>query len=493
VLLLQLAGCSTAQPWLNPPLEPGEQVRYDGRQQIGDRARASDLLVVASFSGGGSRAAALAHAALDELDAHTFVWDGRETTLAREVDMVAGVSGGSVAAAHFALHGLERHLQRFPADFLDVDFQRELVLTALRPSSFYRMSSPWLGRGQIMAQALDERLFKGATFGDLAGMPGRPYLIVGATNLLNGSEFDFASDQFGMLCSSIDRVPLSFAVASSSSVPLVFSPMTLQNHAERCAASTAATRTDESSAPGGDARVRLVRSESDSLTRSDRKYLHLVDGAVSDNLGLRRIADYVAQAGGVRAVLTALNDSSTGDEAIPRRIVFLSVNAETPTSTLGISARTPSSLDVLGALVNGNLGRHSRETSLVFDDAIEQWRTELRVDGADVDIFSIELNLAELRDDELRNQVLAIPTAFRISSTDQLLLRSAARRALADSDEFRRLLQSLRQASSGEQTQSEVTRYAAQPTERGPSMPASRSRSTIAVAASSGDARAVSR
>lgn len=494
VLLLPMAGCSTARPWLNPPLEPGEQIRYDGRQQIGDPSRAGDLLVVASFSGGGSRAAAFAHAAIEELDAHTFVWNGRATTVAREVDMVAGVSGGSVAAAHFALHGLESHLERFPADFLDVDFQRELVFTSLRPSRLYTMSSPWLGRGQIMAQAFDAQLFKGATFGDLAGMSGRPYLIVGATNLLNGSEFDFASDQFAMLCSSIDRVPLSFAVASSSSVPLVFSPMTLQNHAERCAASTDHRLTEDPSTPSGNARARLVRSESESLTRSEGKYLHLVDGAVSDNLGLRRIADYVAQAGGVRAVLSALNDASTGAETIPRRIVFLSVNAETPpTSDLGASARTPSSLDVLGALVNGNLGRHSRETALVFDDAIEQWRIELQVDGADVDIFSIELNLADLRGDELRNRVLAIPTAFRISRADQGLLRSAAKAALADSDEFRRLLQSLRDYSTGTPTRGESSGWPTQPIDPGPSIPADRSWSTIAVADSSGVALAVSR
>ncbi len=459
LLMLPLAGCSTARPWLNAPLEPGEQMRYDGRQQIADQSRAGDLLVVASFSGGGSRAAALAHAAVVELDAYTFSWNGRETSLAREIDMVAGVSGGSVAAAHFALHGLEGHLQQFPADFLDVDFQRELVFAALRPASMYRMSSPWLGRGQIMARAFDERLFKGATFGDLASMPGRPYLIVGATDLLNGSEFDFASDQFTTLCSSIDRVPLSFAVASSSSVPLVFSPMTLRNYAEHCAGSAGATHAREPRATGGNARVRLVQSESESLAQSGREYVHLVDGAVSDNLGLRRIADYVAQAGGVHAVLAALSNAETGQGPIPRRIVFLSVNAETPEdSHLGTSARTPSTLDVLGALVNGNLGRHSRETALVFDDAVEQWRIELQKDGDDVDVFSIELNLADLRDTELRDRVLAIPTAFRISRGDRDLLRSAARMALAESDDFRRLQASLDPATVEAPTRGEVPR-----------------------------------
>ena len=294
-----LAGCSTAKPWTNQPLRPGEVVRYDGRNQMADPSRSGDIMVIASFSGGGSRAAALAHAALLELDQHPFEWNGRDTTLAQEVDMVAGVSGGSVAAAHLAVHGVAGHLQRFPADFLDTDFQGQLIGASLRPANLYRMSSPWQGRGHLLAKSLDDQLFSSMTFGDLAGLSGRPYLIVGATDLTNGSEFDFASDQLGLLCTSIDAVPLSFAVAASSSVPLLFSPMTLQNHADSCEAGPGGRRAAQGRSDGS-ARARLVQSESDSLGRPERRYLHLVDGAISDNLGLRRIADYVAQVGGIR-------------------------------------------------------------------------------------------------------------------------------------------------------------------------------------------------
>ncbi len=440
---LLLAGCSTARPWMNQPLKAGEVVRYDGRSQMADPTRAGDIMVIASFSGGGSRAAALAHAALVELDAHAFEWNGRETTLAQEIDMVAGVSGGSVAAAHLAMHGTAEHLRRFPADFLDTDFQGRLIGASLRPANLYRMSSPWQGRGHLLAKSLDDQLFNGITFGDLAEIAGRPYLIVGATDLANGSEFDFASDQLGLMCTSIDPVPLSFAVAASSSVPLVFSPMTLQNHADACEANPGPRHAGQGHSDGS-ARARLVQSESDSLSRPDRRYVHLVDGAISDNLGLRRIADYVVQVGGIRAVLAILNDGKSGPDTIPRRIVFLSVNSETGApSSLESSPRVPGALDVLGALVNGNLGRTSRETTLVFKDAIDQWREELQQGGADVDIFSIEVNLGDLRDANLREHVLAIPTAFRISTDDRDLLRSAARAGLAESDEFRRFRESV--------------------------------------------------
>jgi NTE family protein len=443
LLSLQLAGCSTARPWLNPPLQPGGTVQYDGKRQIADPARARDILVVASFSGGGSRAAAFAYATIRELEHHAFDWNGRWTTLAREVDMVTGVSGGSVAAAHLALHGVSGHLERFPGDFLDVDFQRRLIGSTLSPAKMYRMTSPWQGRGHVLADAFDEQLFHGTTFGQLSGIADRPYLIVGATDLSNGSEFDFASDQLSLLCSSIDDVPVAFAVASSSSVPLVFSPMTLQNHADSCPM-PAGARGAPADPAGRTARARLVQAESESLAHPERRYVHLVDGGVSDNLGLRRIADYVVQAGGIRTVLEALHDGESGLESIPRRIVFLSVNSETRApSVLEKSAQVPGTLDVLGALVNGNLGRHSRETELVFSDAIEQWRAELQSEGSDVDIFSIEVNLGDLTDHDLRDRVLAIPTAFRISQADREALSAAAKSGLAESTEFHRFLQSI--------------------------------------------------
>jgi NTE family protein len=145
---LLLGACSNVKPWVNPPLVHDEEVRYDGFAELFAPTRAQDVLVVANFSGGGSRAAAFSYAVLSALDAAPFAWEGRETTLAREVDMVTGVSGGSVAAAHLALHGAEVHLARFPADFLEVDFQGRLTRALISPRNWWRESSPWFRRGR---------------------------------------------------------------------------------------------------------------------------------------------------------------------------------------------------------------------------------------------------------------------------------------------------------------------------------------------------------
>jgi NTE family protein len=447
-VVLGTVACSTTRPWSNAPLGAQETVRYDGLAQLFDPSRLPDVLVVANFSGGGSRAAAFAHAVLSELEAAPFQWRGRETTLAQEIDMVTGVSGGSVAAAHLALHGTRDHLVRFPADFLEVDFQGRLIGAVLSPSNLHRTTSPWFGRGNVLADEFDAALFKGTTFGHLSHITGRPYLIIGATDLSTGAEFNFTSDRMALLCSSIDGVPLSVAVASSSAVPVLFSPLTLLNHSESCAQRPRQGPGGSTSA-GDPARVRLVKGESESMASGQRRFIHLVDGGVSDNLGTRRLTDYVAKAGGIGAVMSILGVGQVQSVPAPRRIVIISVNSESSDGLpIDHSGEVPGTVDVLNAMIYGGLGRFSKETSLVFKDAVEQWRKELRSDPrwapeAQAEIFSIELNLTDLDDPILRKQVLAIPTAFRISKEDRALLRLAARHGLARSADFARFLRAV--------------------------------------------------
>jgi len=443
---LSLSACSTTRPWSNEPLAAREAVVYDGRAQLIDSNRNPDLLVVASFSGGGSRAAAFAHAVLTELQRETFLWQGRPTNLAAEIDVVAGVSGGSVAAAHLALHGIDESLRRFPDEFLAVDFQALLIQSMLSPANLMRSTSPWFGRGHVLAEAFDDLLFKGATFSILAEHPGRPYLMIGATDLSTGADFDFTSEQFARLCSSIDSVPLAFAVAASSAVPVLFSPLTLQNHSRLCAERGEAAVAQPPEA-GDSARVRMIKQELNAVGRPERRAIHLVDGGIADNLGTRRITDYVAQAGGIGPVLRALGLVEEGGKPVPRRIVFITVNAEREVVLkMDASDEVPSTLAVLDALVYAGLGRYSKETSLVFSDAVAQWRREIQSTpglGSDADIYAIELKLTNVGDVALQERLLNIPTTFRISASQLDSLREAAKLSLAASTEFQRLRNSV--------------------------------------------------
>jgi NTE family protein len=166
-------------------------------------------------------------------------------------------------------------------------------------------------------------------------------------------------------------------------------------------------------------------------------------------LGTRRLTDYVAKAGGVGAVMSMLGRGQSPSTPAPRRIVLISVNSESNDGLpIDRSGTVPGTIDALTAMIFGGLGRFSKETSLVFSDAVEQWRKELRADPrwaaeSQADIFSIEIRLTDLDDSNLRTQVLAIPTAFRISDVDRGLLRQAAKRSLERSAEFKRFRESL--------------------------------------------------
>jgi NTE family protein len=433
---LLVTGCSTARPWINAPLEPGEVVRYDGLRQIADPARSPDLLVIASFSGGGSRAAALAHAVLVELDRVPLQVNGRSTTLAREIDVVTGVSGGSIAAAYLALHGTPRFLNRFGSEFLDVDFGSELVGATLGPAGLHRLSSAYVGRGNLLADSLDAQMFGGATFGSLAELSERPYLIVGATDVASGAEFDFASDSFGRLCSSIDTVPLAFAVAASSAVPLVFTPLTLANHGPRCPRPAAPVDADDDVA----SRTRLVMDDMDQYSDPARRYVHLVDGGVSDNLGVRRIIDYVAQSGGIDNVLQMLQSP---DGRLVQHIVFINIGSERRSrSALDGEQRTPGTLEVVAALASGGVGRASRATELAFAEATRGWKDDLRrlpAPYSNVDVYAIQVDLASTIDESLRERARAIPTTFHVRTEDRAILQSVAAAGVERSTEFARL------------------------------------------------------
>lgn len=107
-----LAACSSLHYPVNPPLAADDAAArraggYALRHLHGED-NSDGLLLVAAFSGGDYRAAAMAYAVLEVFGETRIHWDGRSRTLLQELDAVSAVSGGSLAAAWLA---------RDPADF----------------------------------------------------------------------------------------------------------------------------------------------------------------------------------------------------------------------------------------------------------------------------------------------------------------------------------------------------------------------------------------
>ena len=189
-------------------------------------------IAAVTLSGGGARAAAFGLGVLQELKATRFELDGRPTTLLDEVGLISGVSGGSILAGYYAAFG-DEVFTRFERDFLLVNFQSGLMRAVLSPRTLYQPHLALVGPQQRAGAPARHRLPR-HDFRRTAGAASRPRLLVTATDLTTGAPFEFTPEQFALICSDLDHVPLSFAVAASSSVPLLLSPMTVRNYAGSC-------------------------------------------------------------------------------------------------------------------------------------------------------------------------------------------------------------------------------------------------------------------
>ena len=272
-----LTACSTTRPWVNQPLPPSAQAEslrpLKPMLPVSAPSGSPQVVAAVALSGGGARAAAFGLGVLEELKATRLQLDGASTTLLDEVGLISGVSGGSVLATYYAAFG-DEVFTRFEPDFLNADFQSGLIGYALSPASLYRLTSPWYGRSNALAERLDP-VFRGLTFGDLKARPRGPRLLVTATDLTTGAPFEFTPEQFALICSDLDSVPLSFAAAASSSVPLLLSPMGVRNYAGSCPQST---QTVEPATGSHTLSARLLRTIANSYEDSQaRPYLHLVD------------------------------------------------------------------------------------------------------------------------------------------------------------------------------------------------------------------------
>lgn len=438
VLVLLLTGCSSLRPWQNQPMKP-----YGDREAaMRDAAPAQDrkMLMLVSLSGGGARAAAFGYGVLDALRQTQVPWQGRSISLIDELDLISGVSGGSIIAAYYAAFGPET-FPAFDEQFLRKNFQDSLVSYAFKPRSLYDLTSPWFGRSNLLERQLNG-LFKGKTFGDLVEHPGQPSLLISATDLSLGAGFEFTWRQFSLICSDLDSVPLSFAVAASSAVPIALSPMTLKNYSDTCAQPL-----NLASSSADAYRVRLLRdSQRSYLDGKTRPYIHLVDGGLVDNLGLRSLLDHSQADGGLRRTVGPMSD-------VPiEKLVIITVNAErAPSENIDSRDRVPGTLQVMDALLFGTGGRATQETLELLRDTVQALRQELRNRGADANdpfapdakIYVINVNLRDAPELEERRVLLQIPTAFSLPNDDVTRLEAAGGRVLRSSPEFQALLKDL--------------------------------------------------
>ena len=183
------------------------------------------------------------------------------------------------------------------------DFEDAFLRRDVEGALFAKLFNPfrWFGstgRTEWAVQYYQEHVFHDATFADMV-QPGRPFIMINATDLGYGARLSFIQEHFDLLCSDLSSFPVARAVTASSAVPVVFHPIVVENYADCPSGRTDWLRAAKQRA-AGDARMSLVVAELETyLDKDKRKYAHYVDGGISDNLGLRALFEIVELSGGV--------------------------------------------------------------------------------------------------------------------------------------------------------------------------------------------------
>jgi len=452
--LLVFGGCATRP--VNPPIAnvaPDKGYTFQERQK---HFRSEENLVILAFSGGGTRAAAFSYGVLELLRRTQVVGPSGKGRLLDAVDIITGVSGGSFTALAYGLYG-DKLFDDYEPRFLKRDVQGELVARALNPANWGQLASTGWGRSELAAQLYDEILFNHATFADLDRGSG-PMILASATDIATGGRFVFSQSTFDALCSDLDAVPLSRAAAASSAVPVVLSPVTINNYGGTCNYSLPAwaqqfVKSDDPPRPAARA-IREIKELEPYFDGRQRPYVHLVDGGVSDNVGMRGVLDALQ-------LLDAMHGQgiATRLDKVRRVIVFVVNSLSAPDTGWDRSESAPGTFDILIKATGVPIDHYSYEAVDLLKDISARWQAMRHIRTLagcsanadtpicvatrvpDAQVYAIDVSFARLEDKAEFDYLNQQPTSFVLPAEAVDRLRAAAGAIILESPDFKRLLE----------------------------------------------------
>ena len=260
-----------------------------------------------------------------------------------------------------------------------------------------------------------------------------------------------------MLCTDLSSIRLARAAAASSAVPVVLSSITIDNHGGTCGYQPPSwTRLflDNPNPPRPAARTVKRLQELQALADRRRSpYLHLVDGGVSDNVGMRGVLD-------VMATFEALHTAGlpTPYDHVRNIFVFVVNSLATPPNDWNQRENPPAVFDVLIKATGTPIDRYSYDTVETLRDIQARWASLREVRDAirpypalgeklqsvmrapDINIRVIEVSFDAVPDAGERDYLNTLPTSFVLSDEAVDRLRVAAKNAILASPEVRRLV-----------------------------------------------------
>jgi len=432
-LAIMIGGCASVGKVENASLTADRNTPSYSLDIFQNKWRSDPNALMLAFSGGGTRAAALAYGVLKELRDTRVRGSIGDTRLLDEIHSISSVSGGSFTAAYYGLHG-DRIFEDYEQAFLRQNVQGALIHRLLNPFRWFSR----FGRTEMAVDYYEDTIFKGATFADMQQVDG-PFVAINATDFARGVRFSFVQDYFDLLCSDLSSFPVARAVTASSAVPVLFNPVVVENHSDcdRTKAQAWLQKARERVVDKPD--LMLTVDGLDSYADHDqRHYIHFVDGGISDNLGLRALYEIIELSGGFTRYAEKMQRTP------PRRLILISVNAATdPQSSMDQTPKQPSTAQSISAVSNVQLRRYSTDTIALVDKSLKRWAEEISSPQHPVEPYFILLDFNGIEDPDRREFLNQIPTSFSLTDEQVDTLIAAGGELLRGNPEFRRLLADL--------------------------------------------------
>ena len=172
--------------------------------------------------------------------------------------------------------------------------------------------------------------------------------------------------------------------------------------------------------------------------KDKRKYVHFVDGGITDNLGLRAIYEVVEVAGGVKAFLKRLDRKSAS------KLIVISVNASTdPAPAMDQSNAQPSLEETIGAVSSAQIHRYNAATLELMENTLPRWAKEMSTPEQTVKPHFIQLGFKDIDKPDLLQFFNLIPTSFGLNDEQVDKLVEAGRQLIRYSPDFQNVVAEL--------------------------------------------------
>lgn len=284
-----------------------------------------DHLVILALSGGGSRAAKFASEIMLNLEKMEIPIRNTKSNILSEVDVISSVSGGSLPAAYYAISydnpptNNDRKWDNETVDeLMTKSYRTRGLLNLLWPSNFIGYTFTSFDRTDVLAKTFEDNLFDNRitgepyVFSDIT--KSRPGLNLVLNSTIDSSEtndnyiracnhikfdlsklsdsnifckgnvFTFTNSDFNKISSDLSSYNIARAVMASATFPALLDDTSLYN---------------------------FHRNNSPK-----QHYLHLIDGGVSDNLGLQSVIKLLDLSDSRYKTITVISvDAETDDSA----------------------------------------------------------------------------------------------------------------------------------------------------------------------------------